>query len=65
MPPSDFSAFASGLITCWPVGSGAAFTSSAMVRPVTVFSLPCRRRASSRRLPTTAMPPASYISGAV
>ena len=39
--------------------------SSPRVRPLTVFAPACRSPASRRRLPTTAMPPASYISGAV
>ena len=52
-------------MTFCPAGSAASFTSSPIVRPVTVFSLAWRSRASSSRLPTTAMPPASYISGAV
>ena len=52
-------------ITFWPGASRAARASSPMVRPLTVFSPPLSSPASSRRMATTAMPPASYISGAV
>ena len=61
MPPVGLMASVSRRITFWPVGSAAFFTSSPMLRPVTVFSLACSRPASSRRLPTSGMPPASYI----
>ncbi len=65
MPPWRAIGFDSGRITFWPDVSRAARASSPIVLPVTVISVACRSPASSSRLATTGMPPASYISGAV